>query len=183
MSSCAASCSTCCHAASCASATSDSSPTGNALRCCRSASSCSPVQPTARIELRRPLRIILARLPTGTVPSAEALCTSWNGSPQLNSGCVLHPSPTYVPHETAIPTSISPHASACTPPLRLKEPWHQQNHPNRHLRPPQNHAYPHSSEVRTTHYYPHGTGGTPPPEPRTPSLPIHTSRCSPIENT
>ena len=41
MSSCAASCSTCCHAASCASATSASSPTGNAPRSCRSASNCS----------------------------------------------------------------------------------------------------------------------------------------------
>ena len=44
MSSCAASCSICCRRASCASATSASSPTATALRCCRYASNCSAAQ-------------------------------------------------------------------------------------------------------------------------------------------
>ena len=59
--------------------------------------------------------------------------------------------PLYVPHETATSTSISSRAWTRIPPLRLKQPWHQQNQPNRHLRPPQNHTYPHSPRSRPTH--------------------------------
>src|ERR1700688_4891989 len=112
MSSCAVSCCTCCRAASCASATSASWPTGDALHCCHCASSCSPVRVTSRLDAHRPQQIIPACPPTGTAPSAEPLCTSSNGSPQLNCCRVLHPSPTYAPHETSIPASISPHALA-----------------------------------------------------------------------
>ena len=53
--------------------------------------------------------------------SAEAPCTWWNGSPQLNFSYVLHHSLTYVPHEPATPASIYLHASACAPPLCLIE--------------------------------------------------------------
>ena len=63
------------------------------------------------------MQITLARPPAGTVPSAEAPCTLSNGSPQLNSCCVLHPSPTYVPHEPATPASIDLRAPACIPPF------------------------------------------------------------------
>src|ERR1019366_5004323 len=105
MSSCAASCCTCCRAVTCASATSVSSPTGDVLDCCHCASNCSPIQPISLLQPRRPLQIIPAWPPTGTVPSAEAPCTPSNGSPQPNSCRVLHPAPTYVPHETATPAS------------------------------------------------------------------------------
>jgi hypothetical protein len=73
--------------------TSASSPTGDALRCCRSASSCSRVQPALLLEPHRLMRITLAHPSTGTVPFVAAPCTSWNGSLRLNSGPVLHPSP------------------------------------------------------------------------------------------
>jgi hypothetical protein len=47
---------------------------------------------------------------TAFLKSAEAPCTSSNGSPPLNCCRVLHLSPVYVPHETATSTSISPRA-------------------------------------------------------------------------
>jgi hypothetical protein len=77
----------------------------------------------------------------GTVLSAEAPCTLSNDSPQLNSCCVLHPSPTYVPHEPATPASISPLASACTPPCVPSRPWRPQDHRNHHLRLHQDYSY------------------------------------------
>jgi hypothetical protein len=139
MSSCAASSCTCCHAASCASATSASSPTGNALRCCRSASGCSQVQPTSLLEPHRVMQITLARPPAGTVPSVAAPCTPWNGSPRLNCCRILHPSPTYVPHETPTPATISPRAPAYIPLLCLIETVAPQNHRNHPLCLPQDH--------------------------------------------
>src|ERR1035437_1714534 len=150
MSSCAASCSTCCRAASCASATSASSPTDNAPGCCHSASSRSQVLPTSRIERHRPLQITPARPPTGTVPSAEAPCMSSNGSPPLNCCRVLHLSPVYVPHETATSTSISPRARTRIPPLRLIETLAPTRHPNHHLRLPQDQTYSQSPRSRPT---------------------------------
>src|SRR5437899_10400202 len=65
---------------------------------CHSVSGCSQVQPTSLLEPHRLRRIILARLPTGTVLSAEVPCTWWKGSPQPNCYCVLHLSPTYLLH-------------------------------------------------------------------------------------
>jgi hypothetical protein len=119
MSSCGTSSSTCCPAASCASATSASSPTGDAPRYCLAASSCSQVP---WIPPREPHPLpwtILTRPCSGSVLSAEAPCTSPNGSPQLNCCYDLHPSLTYVPHEPATPASTSSRALACTVPLRL----------------------------------------------------------------
>src|SRR5271154_1420673 len=95
MSSCDASCSICCHLGSYASATSDSSPTGNAPRCYRCAVGCWATQ---REQLRLtplPKRLTLS----GTAQSAEAPCASWNGSPPPNSYFDRHLHQTAAPHE------------------------------------------------------------------------------------
>jgi len=73
-SSCAASCCTCFPKASCASATSASSPTGNALPSCRSAFNCS-VTPRAD-PLRHHCPLPTSRAHSGTVPPAVEPCTS-----------------------------------------------------------------------------------------------------------
>jgi hypothetical protein len=101
MSSCAASCFICCHRVSCASVTSDSSPTVTALRSCRCVCDCSEehrkTQP--RRHQRPPIRIL-----SGTARSAAQPCPSSNGSPLRNSCFARHLNQTGVQHE-ALSTS------------------------------------------------------------------------------
>src|SRR5271165_1688600 len=119
---CAASCSICCHAPSCVSATSDSSLTGNAPRFCRSASACSRVRQKT---YRQPCRLlpIVRTLPySGTALFAAELCTSSSGSPRLNSCCALHLNPSSVQHESLSTSSASAHPPARTENRCLVEP-------------------------------------------------------------
>jgi hypothetical protein len=87
MSSCDASCSICCRPVSCASATSDSSPTGTALRCCRCA--CDYSADHSKTQLRRQPRPQIRLIHSGTVQSAAEPCGSSNGSLPRNS-CFGH---------------------------------------------------------------------------------------------
>src|ERR1017187_10056857 len=86
MSSCAASCSICCHLALYASATSASSPTATAPRCCRCAGGCSADH--CKTQLRRQQRPQIRIIHPGIAPSAVGPCASSNGSPLRNS-CLL----------------------------------------------------------------------------------------------
>jgi hypothetical protein len=70
---CAASCSTCCRRASCASATSGSSQTVNAPRCCRGAVGCS--EALSRQPLRRHRCLLTTLIHSGVVRYAVAPCT------------------------------------------------------------------------------------------------------------
>ena len=112
MSSCAASCSICCRRASCASATSASSPTATAPHSCRSASNCSAAQ--RRQLLRRHHRPPTRFTHSGTVPSAAEPCASSNGSPPPNSCSAHHLNQTGAPHEPLSTSSASARASART---------------------------------------------------------------------
>jgi hypothetical protein len=119
MSSCGASSSTCCPAASCASATSASSPTGDALCSCRSACDYSQVLWIPPLE-PHPLWTILTRPCSGSVLSAEAPCTSSNGSSPLN--CCFAPRLSMsTPHEPATTASTHPRAMARTEALCLTQ--------------------------------------------------------------
>src|SRR5664279_292502 len=109
-SSCADSCSICCHVASCASATSDFSPTGNAPSSCRSASNCSTTQRTELLHRHRRPPTSLSRY--GTVQSAVEPCTSLNGSLRLNSCFALHLNPSTAQHEPLSTSSASAPAPA-----------------------------------------------------------------------
>src|SRR5664280_3747023 len=119
-SSCADSCSICCHVASSASATSDFSPTGNAPSSCRSASNCSSAQRTYLLHRHRRPPISLSRY--GTVQSAVEPCTSLNGSPRLNSCFALHLNPSSAQHESLSTSSASTRAPAPTEIRCLVEP-------------------------------------------------------------
>src|SRR5664279_5621141 len=109
MSSCAASCSTCCHRGSCASATSDSSPTGDAPPCCRCAFNCSADQRKGQLRKhhRPPKQLTLS----GTAQSAAEPCTLSNGSPPRNSCSALRLKPTGAQHEPLFPSSASDRVS------------------------------------------------------------------------
>ena len=112
MSSFAASCSICCQAASCASATSDSLPTATALLCCRCAFDSSATQ--RRWLLRQhhhpPIRLTHSR----TAQSAVEPCTSSNGSPPRNSCFARHLNQIDALHEALSTSSTSARASAHT---------------------------------------------------------------------
>src|ERR1700722_742386 len=97
MSSCAASCSICCRPASCASATSDSSPTATALRACRYASNCSADH--RKTQLRRHHRPPIRTTHSGTVLPAAQPCALSNGSPLRNSCFARHLNQTAAPLE------------------------------------------------------------------------------------
>src|ERR1035437_391679 len=114
MSSCAASCSTCCHPALCASATSGSSQTGNAPSCCRSAVSCSAAR--RERQLRRLNHLSKGLTHSGTARSAEAPCASSNGSPPPNSCFAHHRNQTSAQHEAL---SISPAFARASARLRI----------------------------------------------------------------
>ena len=101
MSSCAASCFTCFRMASCASVTSASWPTGNALRSCHYASAYSRVQQKTYSQSHRLLPIVRTLPHSGTARFAVGLCTSSSGSPRLNFFYFArHPILDYVRHET-----------------------------------------------------------------------------------
>src|ERR1039458_4560091 len=103
MSSCDASCSICCRRASCASATSVSSPTATAPRCRRCAVRCWAAQ--RERQLRRLNHLPKHHTHFGTAQSAVEPCTSSNGSPLRNFCFALHRNRTAVPHERL---SVSP---------------------------------------------------------------------------
>jgi len=104
------------HAASCASATSASSPTGNAPPSFHSASACSRLQRRSQLRQHRLQQTILTR--SGTALFAAEPCMSSNGSPRLNS-CFAPRLSTSTLHEPATPASNHPRAPARTESLRL----------------------------------------------------------------
>ncbi len=124
MSSCADSCSTCCRRASCASATSDSSPTANELLCCRCACNCSADY--SRRPLPRHHRPPMRLTHSGTARSAEEPCASSNGSPPPNSCFALHLNQTGAQHEalstsSAFDPCFGTYADSLS--LQAKTPW------------------------------------------------------------
>ena len=110
MSSCAASCSTCCRPVSCASATSGSSPTATALRACLCAFGFSAAQ--RRWLLRQHHRPSIGLTRSGTARSAAQPCASSNGSPLRNSCFALHLNQISAQHEDLSTPSASARASA-----------------------------------------------------------------------
>src|ERR1700722_14768816 len=112
MSSCDASCSICCRPVSCASATSDSSPTGTALLGCRCA--CDYSADHSKAQLRRHQRPQIRSIHSGTALSAVEPCASSNGSPPRNSCFALHLNQTATPHEALSTSSTLARASAHT---------------------------------------------------------------------
>src|SRR5665213_3376652 len=112
MSSCDASCSICCHRGSCASATSDSSPTGTALLCCRCAFDCSADQ--RRRQLRKLNRLLKRLTHSGTAQSAAEPCTLSNGSLPPNSCFAPHFNQNGTQHEALFTSSVTARASAPT---------------------------------------------------------------------
>src|ERR1700732_3610921 len=112
MSSCAASCFICCHPVSCASVTSDSSPTAIALRFCHYAANCLAAQ--KRYLLRQHHRPPIRTTHSGTALSAAQPCASSNGSPPRNSCSARHLNQTGTQHESPFTSSTSIRASART---------------------------------------------------------------------
>src|SRR6266705_113829 len=100
MSSCAASCFICSPRASFVSATSASSPTGGAPRCCHFA-----WQHSAQFHPRpnQKLPPLSHRTLLGAAPSVADRWRSSNDLPLLNSNSVLHHRCSLLPHETASP--------------------------------------------------------------------------------
>jgi hypothetical protein len=112
MSSCDAFCSICCHRGSCASATSDSSPTLSALRCCRCA--CDYSADHSKTQLRRRHRPQIRLIHSGTVQSAAEPCASSNGSLPRNSCFARRLNRTGAQHEVLLTSSVTARASART---------------------------------------------------------------------
>ena len=112
MSSCDAFCSTCCHQGSCASATSDSSPTVNAPRCCRCACDCWADH--SKTQLRSHHRPPISLIHSGTVHSAAEPCASSNGSLPRNSCFARRLNRTGAQHEVLLTSSVTARASART---------------------------------------------------------------------
>src|SRR6202453_5272144 len=110
MSSYAASCYTCCRRASCASATSASSPTEAVLRCCQCAYYCSADH--SKIELRRHHRPQIRLIHSGTAQSAAEPCASLSGSPLPNSYFAPHLNQNGAPHEPLSTSSVFARAAA-----------------------------------------------------------------------
>ena len=111
-SSCAASCSTCCRPDSCASATSDSSPTGNRatfLPLCFQL-----LGGSRKDELRWHQRPPTRLTHSGTARSAGEPCASSNGSPLRNSCFAHHLNRTGALHEPPSISSAFARASART---------------------------------------------------------------------
>jgi hypothetical protein len=111
MSFCAASSSTCCRAASCASATSASSPIGNGLRYCHSAFGCSshPIR-----QQQTPPRPRYPFTRCGSVRFAAESCRLSSASPPPNSSSDLRLLSAGAPHESTSPASNLARASART---------------------------------------------------------------------
>ena len=105
MSSCDAPCSICCRPVSCASATSDSSPTGTAQLCCRCASDYSADH--SKTQLRRHHRPQIRLIHSGTVQSAVEPCASSNGSLPRNSCFGHRRNQTGTQHEALFKSSVT----------------------------------------------------------------------------
>ena len=112
MSSYAASCSTCCRRASCASATSASSPTGAVLHCCHCAYYYSADH--SKTQLRRHHRPQIRLIHSGTAQSAAVPCASLNGSLLPNSCFAPHLNQNGALHEPLSTSSVFARASART---------------------------------------------------------------------
>ena len=110
MSSCAASCSICCRPASCASATSDSSPTATALLFCRCACDCSADHRKTQPRRHHPPPIRPTH--SGTAQSAAEPCASPNGSLLRNYCFARRRNQTGALHETLSTSSALTRASA-----------------------------------------------------------------------
>ena len=110
MSSCVASCFTCCRAASCAFATSASSPTDGERNYFHFVSVSSSHLMSQQHQ--RPSR-------SGTVPSVAERCTLSSGYPQPNSSSDLRPIPASAQHDSTLPASNHLRVSARTLPLCL----------------------------------------------------------------
>src|ERR1700728_3092702 len=122
MSSCDASCCTCCRAALCASATSDFSLTDGERSFFHSVSGCSsnPIGPQ-QASTRRPRSPLTHN---GTVRSAAEPCRLSSASPPRNSSSDLRLISAGAPHESTSPASNLARASArtlvlCLPLLRM----------------------------------------------------------------
>ena len=103
-----------CRRVSCASATSDSSPTATAPRCCRCAISCW----TAHSKMQLPPHQLpqISLIHSGIAQSAAQRCASSNRSPLHNSCFALHRNQTGAPHEalyTSRPITVCQHARRC----------------------------------------------------------------------
>ena len=120
MSSCAASCSTCCHAASCVFATSDFLPTDGEQNFFHSVSDCSS-NPISQ-QLLLPCRPRYPRTRCGTVRSAAEPCRWSSASSLRNSSSDLRLISAGAQHESTSPTSNLPRAPARTLVLRLAFP-------------------------------------------------------------
>ena len=112
MSSCVASCSICCRLVSYASATSASSLTGNAPRCCHYAVSCCMAHSKMRLRPHHLPQISLIH--SGTAQCVVEPCASSNGSPLHNSCFALHLNQTGAQHEPLSTSSALERASAPT---------------------------------------------------------------------
>jgi len=111
------SCCTCFHAASSASATSASSPTGNEPWRCRSASTCLRVHQTCQPTLlsNQPGQPFFPSAHTAAQP-----CRSSNDSHQTDCLLAPHRNSIGAPHDPGTPASNPSHATACPPSLRPK---------------------------------------------------------------
>ncbi len=109
--------STCCHAASCASATSDFSLTGGEQNFFHSVSACSSHPISQQLQLPRTPRCPFARC--GNVRSAAEPCMLSNASRLRNSSSDLRLSSAGTQHESTTPTSNLARALARTLVLRL----------------------------------------------------------------
>jgi len=109
MSSCVASCFTCCRAASCVFATSDSSPTDAEPNFFRSVSGCyAQIRlPPCRLHHPRP-----RDTPVGTVLSVAESCRLWNASPQPHFFSDLHLPQAGAQHEVTSSTRNLTRATA-----------------------------------------------------------------------
>ena len=103
MSFCVASCFTCCPAASCAFATSASSPTDGERNYFHFVSVSS--SHLMSHQHQRPSRLRSPRLRSGTVPSVAERCTLSSGYPQPNSSSDLRPIPASAQHDSTLPAS------------------------------------------------------------------------------
>src|ERR1035438_2630953 len=101
-----------CRRASSEFVTSDSSPTGTVLRCCRCAFECSADQRKRQLLLYHCPRNRLTH--SGTVPSAVEPCTLSKGSPRRNSCFAHHRNQTGALHESQSTASALARALART---------------------------------------------------------------------
>lgn len=116
-----------CRAASCAFATSDSSPTDAERSFFRSVSDCYA---QTRLQHRRLHHPQPRYTPIGTVPFVAESCRLWNASPQPHFFSDLHLPQASAQHEVTSSTRNLPRATARMPVVclvRIKDPFHLQS--------------------------------------------------------